>query len=194
MTTLLYLHGFLSSPESSKAVQVRDWLAANRPDVEYVCPYVPSKPPEAHDLLDQVVGDLLPGPLCVMGSSLGGYFATWIAERHDLRAVLINPAVETRSLEPEYVGVELHNYHNDDTVVLTSDDIDLLCSLSPEVISRPENYFLMVQTGDEVLDYRLAVDKYAGARQLVERGGDHGFQDFERHIAQSIEFLVPTVT
>jgi predicted esterase YcpF (UPF0227 family) len=194
MTTLLYLHGFLSSPESSKAIQVRDWLAANRPDIEYVCPYVPSKPPEAHDLLKQVVGDLLPGPLCVMGSSLGGYWATWIAEQHDLRAVLINPAIETRSLDPEYVGVELNNYHNDDTVVLTSDDIDLLCSFSPEVISRPENYFLMVQTGDEVLDYRLAVDKYAGSRQLVEQGGDHGFQDFERHIAQSIEFLVPTAT
>lgn len=194
MTTLLYLHGFLSSPESSKAVQVRDWLAANRPDIGYVCPYIPSKPPEARNLLEQIVGKILPGPLCLMGSSLGGYWATWIAEQHDRRAVLINPAVETRSLQPDYVGVELHNYHNDDTVVLTSDDIDLLCSFSPKVISRPENYFVMVQTDDEVLDYRLAVNRYAGSRVLVEEGGDHGFQGFERHIPDAIEFLVPGVT
>jgi predicted esterase YcpF (UPF0227 family) len=194
MTTLLYLHGFLSSPESSKAVQVRDWVATNRPDINYVCPYVSSRPPEARDMLEQLVAEVLPGPLCLMGSSLGGFWATWIAERHGLRAGLINPAVDPGGLDPDYVGVELENYHNDDVVTLTSADVNLLCSLVPTRISRPENYFLMAQTGDEVLDYRLAVEKYAGCQQLIEEGGDHGYQGFERHIPEAIEFLAPRVT
>ena len=126
--------------------------------------------------------------------SLGGFWATWIAEQHGLRAGLINPAVDPGGLSPDYVGVELQNYHNQDVVVLSPADIELLCRLVPARISDPENYYLMAQTGDEILDYRLAVEKYTGCRQLIEEGGDHGYQGFDRHIPAAIDFLAPRVT
>ncbi|MEJ2761421.1 MAG: YqiA/YcfP family alpha/beta fold hydrolase [Gammaproteobacteria bacterium] len=189
MSTLLYIHGFLSSPASGKAVQVRDWLAAHRPSMEYHCPFLTPYFDEAGMELESFVESRLPGDVYLMGSSLGGYWATHLAEKYDLRAVLINPLVRAERLRREALGFELKNYHTDDVYILEERHADALEAADTPVIRRPENYWLLVQTGDETLDYRLAVAKYAGCRQLVEEGGDHGFQGFERHIRAAVEFL-----
>lgn len=188
MSALIYIHGFLSSPLSHKAQQVQTWLAENRTDIDYHCPFLPPYPGQARDLLESLV-ESLPGPVYLMGSSLGGFWATYLAEKYDLRAVLINPAVKPSMLMPEYVGVELQNYHTDDTYVLSEQHIDELRAVDTPQIQRLDNYWLMAQTGDETLDYRLAVEKYRGCKQLVEEGGDHAFQDFERWIGRTIDFL-----
>jgi len=191
--SLLYIHGFLSSPRSVKAVQVRDWLARNRPDIEYHCPFITPYFGDACRTLEELTNRLLPDPVCLMGSSLGGFWATYLAEKYDLRAVLINPAVKPGVFDRNYIGVELKNYHTEDTYQLNDQHVqELLAADTPE-IRRHENYWLMVQTGDESLDYRLAVEKYRDCRQLVEEGGDHGFQDFQRHIPTAIDFLVKNV-
>jgi len=188
--TLLYLHGFLSSPRSHKAVQVRDWLARHHPEVAYHCPFLSAYFGTARAQLEGLVQGLLPGPIGLMGSSLGGYWATWLAEKYDLRAVLINPAVKPSVFDDRYIGVELKNYHTADTYLLTREHIGELQAAATPVIKRPANYWLLVQTGDETLDYRLAVEKYRGCRQTVETGGDHSFTGFERHIPAAFEFLL----
>lgn len=189
MPALIYIHGFLSSPRSIKALQVQDWLARHRPEVAYHCPFLPPYPALAQRQLDQLIESLLPEPVYLMGSSLGGYWASWLAEKYDLRAVLINPAVRPSMLMPEYLGVTLKNYHTDDTYQLNSTHIDEIRAVDTPHIRRPQNYWIMLQSGDETLDYRLAVAKYRQCRQLVEAGGDHGFQDFERWIPAALDFL-----
>lgn len=190
MSNLLYIHGFLSSPASEKAVLVKEWLARHRPDIEYYCPFLRPYPKETQYKLQKFVEDTLPEPVYLMGSSLGGYWSTWLVEKYDLKAVLINPLVDPGLLNNrEYIGVELSNYHTDEVYKLKEIHGEQLLSVNCPKISRQENYWLMVQTGDETLDYRLAVKKYAGCKQLLEEGGDHSFQNFDRWIPAAIEFL-----
>ncbi len=189
MPHLLYIHGFLSSPASHKAVQVEQWLATHRPDIEYHCPFLSAYPEQSRYTLETLVEQYLPEPVYLMGSSLGGYWATWLVEKYGLRAVLINPVAEPGLLNPDYLHVELKNYHSEHTYVLTEHDAKALLAVNVSNIQFPNHYWLMVQTGDETLDYRLAVEKYAACRQLVEEGGDHAFQGFQRWIGDAIDFL-----
>ena len=188
MAALLYIHGFLSSPLSFKAQQTQAWLAANHPEIDYHCPQLSPYPAETQRLLEQLLELLLPQPVYLMGSSLGGFWATWLAEKYNLRALLINPAVSPQAFMPRYVGLELQSYHTNDVYYLHAHHIDEIKSVDVRP-QRLDNYWLLVQTGDETLDYRHAVAKYAGCKQTVEEGGDHGFQKFERYLESGLEFL-----
>lgn len=190
MPRLLYIHGFLSSPASVKAVQVRDWLAQNRPDIEYLCPALSPHPEATRKTLEDIVAQS-GAPIGLMGSSLGGFWATWLAERFDVPALLINPSTNPMGLLPAYLHRPVKNFHTDATYTLTERDLAGLARCNTPVIQRPANYWLLAQTGDETLDYRLAVAKYRACRQTVEEGGDHGFQGFERYIAPAVDFLLP---
>lgn len=188
MAALLYIHGFLSSPLSFKAQQTREWLAANYPHIDFHCPQLPPYPAQTQNILESLVENLLPQPLYLMGSSLGGFWASWLAEKYDLRAVLINPAVRPQDFMPSYLEVDLKSYHTDDSYRLNSGHIDEIIAVDIP-ITRKANYWLLVQTGDETLDYRQAVQKYAGCKQTIEEGGDHAFQGFERYLEDSIKFF-----
>jgi len=192
MPSLLYIHGFLSSPKSLKAVQMGEWLTAHRPQIRYLCPFLTPYPEETLATLEKLVGQYGHEPLYLMGSSLGGFWATWLAEKYDLKAVLINPVVDLGLFNDIYLNTRLKNYHTEDTYMLGEEHIAGFRVAEVPVIHRPENYLLMVQTGDEVLDYRLSVQKYAGCRQLVEPGGDHTFIHFENHIPEAMVFLEST--
>jgi|SRR5690606_17777366 predicted esterase YcpF (UPF0227 family) len=188
MSSLIYIHGFLSSPLSWKAQQVKAWLQQHRPDITYHCPHLTPYPKATCNTLEALVESLLPEPIYLMGSSLGGFWATWLAEKYNLRAVLINPSVRPQDFMPDYLDVDLKSYHTDDYYRLRPQHVDeiLTCQVA---VQRAANYWLLVQTGDETLDYRQAVEKYHGCKQVVEPGGDHSFQGFERYIKDSIAFL-----
>jgi predicted esterase YcpF (UPF0227 family) len=188
MAALLYVHGFLSSPLSFKARQTADWLAVNYPDISFHCPQLPPYPAQTRHQLEQMVESLLPQSVYVMGSSLGGFWATWLAEKYNLRAVLINPAVRPQDFMPDYLEVDLKSYHTDDSYRLHAGHLDEIIAVDVPV-TRKSNYWLLVQTGDETLDYRQAVQKYAGCKQTVEEGGDHAFQGFERYLQDCIQFF-----
>lgn len=188
MPSLLYIHGFLSSPESLKAVQTGKWLHDHRPHTRYLCPFLTPYPDETRVTLETLV-EQSGSPVHLIGSSLGGFWATWLAEKYDLRAVLVNPVVDLSLFRGQYLNCPLKNHHTEDTYVLREEHIAHFQAVDTPVIQRPENYLLMVQTGDEVLDYRLAVKKYAGCRQIVEAGGDHTYQHFEAHIVGAMTFL-----
>ena len=180
---ILYLHGFCSSPESWKARLVAE--AAHAQGERFFCPFLSPVPREAIAHAEEIILRET-GPLTVVGSSLGGFYATWLAEKFDLRAVLVNPAVVAPISLEKYLGTQT-NLHTHETFEFTVEHIAQLRALEvPEV--TPERYLLMVETGDEVLDYRQAVARYAGCRQIVLEGGDHSFTRFPDYLPQLIEF------
>lgn len=192
MPALLYLHGFLSSPQSHKAQVTGEWLKDHRPDIDYHCPFLTPYPDETSHRLQLIVEQVLhreQQSLYLMGSSLGGFWATWLSERYNLRAALINPLVEISLFRGEYIGKPLKNYHTSDTYTLSEVDAEGFAGFKVDSVARPENYLVMLQTGDEVLDYRLAVEKYSGSILRVEQGGDHAFQHYEHHLGEIISFF-----
>lgn len=189
MSLLIYIHGFLSSPLSHKAQQVDSWLRENKPEVDFACPALSAYPDEAVARLEAAVEQHLPEPVYLLGSSLGGYYATHLAEKYRLPAVLINPAVAPYRLISAYLDQDLQNHHTDERYRLGSQHVELLRALETDRLQYPDNYWLMVQTGDETLDYQQAVEKYRGCRQLVEEGGDHSFQNFQHWLPEILQFF-----
>lgn len=182
---LIYLHGFNSSPFSAKAQMLKSKLEALGRGAEFSAPALPHRPAEAATLLDALVARH-PGA-AVVGSSLGGYYATYLTEKHGIKAVLVNPAVRPYELLHSELGVQ-RNFHTGAQYEFTKRHLDELAALEVPAIARPESYLLMVETGDEVLDYRSAVARYRGCRQLVIEGGDHGFSDFADYLDTVLDF------
>lgn len=182
---ILYLHGFCSSPESWKARLLADAMTRRGQGERFFCPFLSPVPREAIAQAEEIIGRH-DGSLTVVGSSLGGFYATWLAEKFDLRAVLVNPAVVAPISLEKYLGTQT-NLHTQETFEFTVEHIAQLRALEVERVT-PERYLLMVETGDEVLDYRQAVARYAGCRQIVLEGGDHSFSRFPDYLPQLIEF------
>jgi uncharacterized protein len=182
---LIYLHGFNSSPQSRKAEQLREYLVSRGLGSQYACPALTHRPAQAirsvEDLLSRT-----PGAHCFVGSSLGGFYATHLAEKHDARAVLINPAVEPHTGLRAYLG-EQENLYTGERYQLTEQHLEEWRTLYVPRI-EPSRYLLIVETGDEVLDYREAALRYAGARQLIVEGGDHTLQSFAEHMPRIARF------
>lgn len=184
---ILYLHGFRSSPSSFKAHFLGERLRELGRGGEYVCPQLPASPRQAIELAQQLVKDVPAQELTLIGSSLGGFYATWLAEQIGCRAVLLNPAVKPpRDLE-HYVGVTTA-YHSDEPFEFKHEYIAELRALTVPRITRPERYFLIAATGDEVLDWREMTANYPSARQHVIQGSDHGLSDFADYIDEVLAF------
>lgn len=189
MTTIVYLHGFRSSPASIKARQLQavvDALPASRRPVLHI-PFLQHGPAQAVAHVAAWVSANAREPLTFVGSSLGGFYATHLAERFDARAVMINPAVHPeRDLAP-WIGTQT-NLYTGEAFEVTPAHFDELAKLGVPAITRPERYLLLAESGDEVLDYREAVAYYAGAWQYVQGGGDHAFQGFDAQIPAILRF------
>lgn len=189
MSTLIYIHGFLSSPQSAKAQITQDWLRRHRPDWQFECPALSSHPAQARAALEALLDRVSGQPIFLLGSSLGGFWATYLAETHGLPAVLINPAVSPQRRFQELVGQTLKNYHTAETCTLTAADMTELAACDINPLQNPDLYWLLVQTGDETLDYRDAVAKYQGCRQTVETGGSHAFDNYEGWLPEIAAFF-----
>lgn len=183
----IYLHGFNSSPASFKARLVRERLAVLGRASEFMAPHLPHRPSEAIETIERALAGLALDQVTLIGSSLGGHYATWIAERHGMRAALVNPAIEPHALLAQALGPQ-RNLYTGEAYELTRAHLDELRALDVGRITRPERYLLIVALGDEVLDSRVAIDKYRHAVQIVHPGGDHGFAQFERYVDAVIDF------
>ncbi len=185
---IVYLHGFNSSPDSYKARTLRSFMREQGLDHHLEVPAVPPVPNDAIELLTDRMETLRKKyTVSLVASSLGGFYATWLAERYDCKAVLVNPVVRPHELLEQYLGENI-NYYSSEHWVLDESHIEQLRALDAERITHPERYLLMLQTGDETLDYRLAKDKYAGCPSIIEQGGNHAFIDFDRHIEYVLSF------
>jgi len=181
---LIYIHGFNSSPASSKAEAIQHELERRGRGGEFLAPALPHSPAAAAALLVPLVR--AHRDVCLIGSSLGGFYATWLAETHGVRAVLLNPAVRPYDLLAGEIGRQ-KNFHTGEEYDFTALHIEELRALEVDSIT-PARYLLLVATGDEVLDYRHAVGKYRGARQIVIEGSDHGLSDFAQYLDTVLAF------
>lgn len=187
MLRLIYLHGFNSSPQTIKGRLMADSISPLAGQIAFDLPALPHRPAEAIAQIEALLAQHAADDITLIGSSLGGYYATYLAEKHGLKAVLINPAVLPDRDLTQYLGPQ-RNLYTGEAYELTPTHLSEMRALSVARITRPERYYLLVQTGDEVLDYREAVRYYAGARQRVIEGGDHGFQHFERELPEILRF------
>lgn len=187
MRALIYLHGFRSSPASFKARQLKAYFEQRGEAERFLCPQLPPSPREAIALIREVAEQQANDGFSVVGSSLGGFYATALAESTACRAVLINPAVWPARDLATYIG-EQRAWHSEDRFFFRPEYIDELQALTVEQITQPERYLLLAATGDEVLDWREMTARYARAHQVVIEGSDHGLSDFEQYIDQVVQF------
>ena len=188
-THLLYLHGFRSSPQSAKARQVAAWMQAHHPEVVWWCPQLPPSPREAMERVSQGVTDWPRDTMAVMGSSLGGFYATHVAETCGCKVVLLNPAVNPARDLAKYIGEQTAWHDPNEHFFFEPRFVDELRALERGPVARPENYFAVIAKGDEVLDWREMTGRYPGARVRLLEGGDHAISDFEHHLPEVMEFL-----
>lgn len=183
---IIYLHGFNSTPASHKARTMAAWMAARGLGERFACPALPDLPDDAVRTIESELARHDASSVTFIGSSLGGYYATWLAEKHDTRAVLINPAVYP------YVGLEAYlgtqkNLHTGVEYQLTRQHLAQWRALEAPRID-PERYLVLLETGDEVLDWREAALRYPGARMAIRDGGDHTLQSFPEHLPRILAF------
>ncbi len=188
-THLLYLHGFRSSPRSFKAERLAAWLAQHRPGVTWWCPQLPPSPREAMAMVDEGTAGWPRDTRAVVGSSLGGYYASVVAERHGGRCVVINPAVEPARDLARYVG-ELTAFHDPtQRFEFRTEYLDELRAMRPSAPAHPERTLAIIAKGDEVLDWREMSARHAGARLRLVEGSDHALSDFDDHLPALLGFL-----
>src|SRR5438132_1638726 len=191
--TIVYLHGFNSGPASVKAQQLGRGMAALDPRSRpaYFVPQLHHRPAVAMretmawiDMANSRAGN---ERLALVGSSLGGSYATFLAEHYGAKAVLINPAIRPAESLASYLGPQ-RNPVSGETYELTCEQLAELEAFTVARVTQPQRYLLLVQSGDELLDWREAVAFYGGAWQSVQGGGDHAFQHFETQIAPILRF------
>ena len=190
-TLLVYLHGFRSSPRSSKAVMTGEGIKTiSTPEnsIEWYCPQLLASPKESMALVEDQIKRSSADRLVVVGSSLGGFYANFLAEKYNCKAVVLNPAVRAaRELAP-HVGM-MTAYDSDEPFDFRSEYIDELKTLQVERISNPARYFLIAAKGDELLDWQEMVHFYPGANQLVLEGSDHGISEYANYLPQVLKFI-----
>ncbi len=189
MSTVIYLHGFLSAPQSKKAQQTAAWLRQHHPDWNFVCPLLS---PHTRIAQQTIVATLekIEGKKFLIGSSLGGFWSTWALEQGLAdKAVLINPAVKPYRRFRLSLGETFQHYYSNERYTINNDDLDALEACSLDNPTKLENYWVLLQKEDEILDYRFAEKYYQGCRLLVEEGGDHSFVDYDQHLPAIYQFF-----
>lgn len=184
-TAILYIHGLNSSPASTKASQLTAAMTALGLQAQLRVPALHHHPRQAIAQLEALITEL--GRPVLVGSSLGGYYATHLAERHGLKALLINPAVCPHRLFDGYLGPQ-RNHYSGETWDLTADHVTALAELETPPPADPTRYQVWLQTADETLDYRHAQTYYRHCALRIEAGGDHGFQGFAERLPMLFAF------
>lgn len=183
---IVYLHGFNSSPASHKAQVMKQVMQGRGLAHLYACPALADTPAEAIGAIKRAIEGRNARDITFIGSSLGGFYATWLVEKLGCRAVLINPAITPHIGLEAYLGTQ-KNLHTGEPYELTRAHLEGWRGLLIERID-PERYLLLLETGDEVLDWRQAARKYEGARMAVRDGGDHSLRSFPEHIERILAF------
>lgn len=190
-TLLVYLHGFRSSPNSTKAVMTGEAvraLSTTQNCYEWYCPQLLASPKESIDIVTNHIDQSQVDRLVIIGSSLGGFYTNYLAEKYQCKGIVLNPAVyAARELEP-HVGM-MTAYDSEEPFDFKAEYIDQLRALQVNKISNPERYFLIAAKGDELLNWKEMAAFYPGAKQLILEGSDHGIADYASHLPAVIEFI-----
>lgn len=188
-THLLYLHGFRSSPRSFKAQRLQAWLAANRPEVHWWCPQLPPSPQAAMALVRAGIAGWPSDRSAVVGSSLGGFYATVVGQARGWPAVLLNPAVDPARDLAAYIGEQTAFHNPEERFFFEPAFVDELRAMTPGALTHLERCLAVIARGDEVLDWREMSQRYQGAHLRILDGGDHALSDFDDHLPHLLRFL-----
>jgi predicted esterase YcpF (UPF0227 family) len=188
ITHLLYLHGFRSSPQSTKARKFAAWVADHRPDLVWCCPQLAASPAQAMRDVEAAIAAWPKARMAAIGSSLGGFYATVVAERHGCRAVLLNPGVDPARDLAAAVGATTA-WHSDEPFVFRPEYVAELRAMTPGPLTDPGRYFAVIAKGDEVLSWREMSGRYTGSPMLVLEGSDHALSDFDEQMPEVLAFL-----
>lgn len=189
LTHLLYLHGFRSSPQSAKARQMAARMATRHPDVTWWCPQLPPSPREAMALVMDGIAGWPSHRMAVVGSSLGGFYATHVAQTRGCKAVVLNPAVDPARDLAKYIGEQTTWHDPNERFFFEPRFVDELRALAHGPLKDPGRYFAVIAKGDEVLDWREMAGRYPGARVKLLQASDHALSDFDEHIDEVFAFL-----
>jgi predicted esterase YcpF (UPF0227 family) len=205
-THVLYLHGFRSSPESAKAQLMAQWLASEHPGVHWACPQLPVSPQEAADVIRHILKDWPAQTSAVIGSSLGGFYATWAAAEHGLAAVVLNPAVHPARDLTAYIGIHPCWHNPAQHIEVKPGHMEEMKNLyvgrglgcftesdrsKSQALADPERLLAVIAKGDEVLDWHEMFARYSYAQTYVLESSDHGISDFANHLNVVSDFLFP---
>jgi hypothetical protein len=188
-THLLYLHGFRSSPASNKARLMAATVASRHPGVTWWCPALAASPKQAMEEVLQGITHWPKNSMAVVGSSLGGFYATWLAERLGCKAVLLNPAVHPARDLAAYIGDNALWHDPEQSFRFDPAYVEELQAQEVARISHPERYFAVIARGDEVLDWHEMTGHYPGAAIKLLPAGDHALSDFDEHLDDILAFL-----
>ena len=191
VTHLLYLHGFRSSPRSAKARQVAARVRERHPHLVWWCPQLPPSPRAAMEMLMRGIAHWPKTAMAVVGSSLGGFYATCVSEAVGCKAVLLNPAIHPARDLARYIGEQTAWHEPDERFFFEPAFVEELRALERGPLRQPANYFAIIAKGDEVLDWREMTGRYSGAKIKLLEGGDHALSGFDRHIGDVFDFLQP---
>ena len=189
ITHLLYLHGFRSSPKSTKAQHMASVMAAQHGQVHWWCPQLPPSPQAAAALMMQGTRDWPVATTAVMGSSLGGFYATYLAAQRGYRAVLLNPAVFPARDLAKHIGEQTTWQNPDERFYFAPEFVGELKALEVGKLEHPKRVLAFIAKGDEVLDWRDMCARYPHSPQVVLEGGDHALSDFAQHVPEVLAFL-----
>ena len=188
-THVLYLHGFRSSPQSIKARMTAAAMASRFPGLTWLCPMLPPSPAQAMEEIVHAVADWPHASMAVIGSSLGGFYATWLAQRFDCKAVLLNPAVHPARDLAAHIGQHALWHDPEQNFYFEPSFVAELLAQEVPLITRPERYFAVIAVGDEVLDWKEMTGHYPGAKIKLLPAGDHALSDYEQHLDEVLSFL-----
>jgi hypothetical protein len=190
LTHLLYLHGFRSSPQSFKAQWMADWVAAHRPDLAWTCPQLPPSPAQALADIRALTAGWPAASSGIVGSSLGGFYATVLAQERGFRAVVVNPAVDPARDLAAHIGRQTMYHAADQSFDFRPEYVDELRAMTPGPrLERPRDILAIVAKGDEVLDWREMTARYAHGPLKLVAGSDHGLSDFASHVPDLLAHL-----
>lgn len=185
---ILYLHGFQSSPHSFKAQLIESRLKALNCEKEYVCPQLLPSPAKSIEFALDLVKDCHPESLAIVGSSLGGYYANWMAEQLQCRAVMLNPVIDPWNIKILGDSPDRSDLRVREWLEFVERYEKELHSIQVKKITNPERYMLFAARDDALLDWRMMVEHYEGANQTVIDGSDHGLSDFEEYLDKVLSF------
>jgi len=189
-THLLYLHGFRSSPQSAKARAMAAYCRQHHPNLEWYCPQLPPSPQRAMQEVAQAVAQWPKEQMAVVGSSLGGFYATWVAQQFErCRVVLLNPAVDPARDLRQYIGSQKQFHDPSESFYFQPQYIDELRALESGPLKNPQRFLSVIAKGDEVLDWREMHARYQSGNCILLEGGDHALSDFEVHLGAIVGHL-----
>jgi len=187
---LIHVHGFLSAGNAGRVVALKKYIDEEGLDIEVISPQLPNHPQLAISFLEKIISDerRRGRSIALIGHSLGGYFSTYLASKHQLKAVLVNPVVRGYEIMCEFFG-ECFNPHSGDNFEVSESDIEYLINIHLDKLPDPDLFLVMQQMGDEITDPNEVLKYYRQCRVIAEEGGCHDFSNFEKHVQLVIQFL-----